>query len=268
MDANLKQLLDSKITKYDHLAISIMPKNIQTSIYVLYSFFAELESLPTLVSEPMLGEIRCQWWRDIITESRAESPLAEALLQAIDVHQWPKQTLLNMIDAKIFDLYANPMENTGSFEAYAGHTHSALLQLTANSINASAAKSFNDISGHLGVAYCVAKNLLYFKRHQSSGQSYIPSDILVKHENISHSLTEFANFGLDHYQHAQTLLKSLKKAEKKPVFSAAFPCLHAGLMLKFALKNPETLYNNPALIAPSQLQFQWQLIKANLFKSF
>lgn len=261
LDDDIKTKLSSHIAKFDHLAITLMPASVQKCTYVLYSFFAELDGLAAQVSEPMLGEIRCQWWRDVITQKQAQSPLAEALLEAIALHNWPEQSLLDLIDAKIFDLYADPMQNTASFEAYAGHTYSTLIQLTATAIDPLAAKQFPNVSGHLGVAFAVAKNLTYLKVHQSRGQIYIPEELL-ENQDVSHnqSLQAFAKLGLDHYAQAKAALND------RHLFAATLPLLRAKLILNNAQKYGDQLYQKLETISPSQLSFQWQLIKANIFK--
>lgn len=261
LDDDIKHQLSSHIAKFDHLAISLMPQNIQKSTYALYSFFAELDGLAAQVSEPMLGEIRCQWWRDVITQKQAQSPLAEALLAAIEQHNWPQKALLDLIDAKIFDLYADSMDNKASFEAYAGHTYSTLLQLTATAIDPLAAKQFANVSGHLGVAFTVAKSLTYLKVHQSRGQIFIPSDILKSIEvSDAQSLKTFTQFGLDHYKQAKQHL------DDKKLFPAVLPLIRAKLILNNANKLGDDIYKKLETISPSQLSFQWQLIKANISK--
>lgn len=258
---DIKFQLSSHIAKFDHLAISLMPAKVQKSIYVLYSFFAELDGLAAQVSEPMLGEIRCQWWRDVINQKQAQSPLAEALLVAIDLNGWPESALLEMIDAKIFDLYADPMQNTASFEAYAGHTYSALVQLTASAIDPIAAKQFANVSGHLGVAFAVAKNLTYLKVHQSRGQIYLPTEMLVNQQvSDNKSLQAFASLGLTHYSKAKSALND------KQLFAATLPLLRSKLILNNAQNYGDQLYKKLETISPSQLSFQWQLVKANIFK--
>lgn len=261
LDDDIKIQLSSHIAKFDHLAITLMPAKVQTSIYVLYSFFAELDGLATQVSEPMLGEIRCQWWRDVISQKQAQSPLAEALLKAIAQNNWPEQALLDLIDAKIFDLYADPMQNTASFEAYAGHTYSTLLQLTATAIDPLAAKQFANVSGHLGVAFTVAKSLTYLKVHQSRGQIYLPEE-LVKNQDVTNnqSLQSFVALGLEHYGQAKSAFTD------KQLFAATLPMLRAKLILNNAQKYGDQLYQKLETISPNQLGFQWQLIKSNIFK--
>ena len=279
MNDQLKQQLGSHIAKFDHLAITLMPQDVQLSIYVLCSFFAELDVIPATVSEPMLGEIRYQWWRDVINEKNAQSPLAEKLLEAMQTHNWAEKPLLDMIDAKIFDLYANPMETKTQFEAYAGHTYSTLLQLTANSIAPATAKLFSDVSGHLGVAFCVAKYLTYLKVHQSRGQVFIPQDILSQHAlstddfiaaqnlaSINACLQAFAAYGQDHYQQAKSHLNKLDSKAKSALFPTLLPSIRSKLILSNAKKHENALFQKLETISPSQLSFQWQLVKANLFK--
>ncbi|MCJ8322509.1 MAG: squalene/phytoene synthase family protein [Rhizobiales bacterium] len=259
LDDNLKAELGSRIHKFDHIAISLMPQNVQKSIFVLYSFFAELDGLAAQVSEPMLGEIRCQWWRDVISQQQAQSPLAEALLTAINAHNWPQQALLDIIEAKIFDLYANPMASTADFEGYAGHTYATLIQLTALAINPQAAKDFADVSGHLGVAFAVAKSVLHLKIHKSRGQVFMPQDIATTQDKATEQ--DFVNYGLNHYNLAK------KHLHKSPVFSAVLPAIRAKLMLTSAQKLAGDLYPKLESIAPKQLKFQWQLLTANITKN-
>lgn len=279
MDDNLKQTLDSHIAKFDHLAISLMPQHAQKHIFILYSFFAELDGLAAQVSEPMLGEIRCQWWREIITNQTAQSPLSQSLLETIEENAIPTDILLNMIDAKIFDLYANPMETKASFEAYAGQTYSALLQLSANIISPQNSKLFTDISGHLGVAFGVSKSISYLKVHQSRGQIFIPNDFLFE-LNISNDdflsannlpamnqvITAFAKYGHTHYLDAKKHLNNLDKPTKNKMISVLYPMLRSQLVLNNTIANQINIYKNIENIFPSQLSFQWQLIKANLLK--
>ena len=43
-------------------------KTTRERLLLLYAFHYELAKVPELVSEPMIGAIRYQWWRDAITE--------------------------------------------------------------------------------------------------------------------------------------------------------------------------------------------------------
>jgi len=44
----------------------VSPEN-RADLWALYAFNAEIARIPGSVSEPMLGRIKVQWWRDVIT---------------------------------------------------------------------------------------------------------------------------------------------------------------------------------------------------------
>ena len=54
------------------------------ALIALYAFAAEVRRIPSSVSEPPLGEIRLQWWRDALGEiTRADEPRAHPLVAEI-----------------------------------------------------------------------------------------------------------------------------------------------------------------------------------------
>src|SRR5690606_19206502 len=105
---------------------------------------AETAAIRDRVSQPLPGEIRLQWWRDVISAGSAEAgaghPVAEALLRAIERHKLPRQAFLNYLDARIFDLYDDPMPTRGDLEGYCGETAAAIIQLSSIVLDADAAR--------------------------------------------------------------------------------------------------------------------------------
>ncbi len=60
---------------------------VRHALHALYAFQIELRRIPSAVSEPPLGEIRLQWWREALEEIRAgkpprSHPVVEAMAQA------------------------------------------------------------------------------------------------------------------------------------------------------------------------------------------
>ena len=71
-----------------------------------------------IVSEPLLGEIRFQWWRDAFDgagDAKA-NPVAAALLDTIARFDLPKAPLLELISARGRDLYGDPMQSVEALE--------------------------------------------------------------------------------------------------------------------------------------------------------
>ena len=66
-----------------------------------------------LAREPMPGEIRLQWWRDALFGAgpgeAAAHPVAAALRDVVVRYRLPPAALADLIDARAFDLYDEPM---------------------------------------------------------------------------------------------------------------------------------------------------------------
>ena len=107
------------------------PEDRRAALYALYAFSLEIARVRALVSEPLPGEVRLQWWRDVLEgqaggETQAH-PVAAALLDTIKRYRLPAAPLTALIDARIFDLYDDPMPSLRDLEGYAGETASAVI---------------------------------------------------------------------------------------------------------------------------------------------
>ncbi|MFN0263582.1 phytoene/squalene synthase family protein [Tepidamorphus sp. 3E244] len=167
------------------LSILFSPAEKRPHLYALHAFSAEITNVRDKVSEPMPGEIRLQWWMDVVRGERASeaasNPIAHALTETMARFSLPAKALVDMIDARIFDLYDDPMPTLGDFVGYAGETSSALMQMSAIILNDGEAPNTADIAGHGGVACTMARVLCNLPKHIAHGQLYIPLDMLNAH---------------------------------------------------------------------------------------
>ncbi|HEY6630241.1 MAG TPA: phytoene/squalene synthase family protein [Rhizobiaceae bacterium] len=166
-----------------YVAALYAPEDRRADLVALYAFDAEISGIRERVSQPLPGEIRLQWWRDVIAAPDAAAgaghPLAEALLAAMERRNLPREALLNYLDAKIFDLYDDPMPTRGDLEGYCGETTATVLQLSAIVMDAEAASRSADLAGHGGCAQAVIGLLRLLPLHRRRGQCYVPRDILA-----------------------------------------------------------------------------------------
>lgn len=180
-DQSLSALRASDRDRY--LACLLSPPDKRGPLSALYAFNAEIARIRDLVREPLPGEIRLQWWRDVLDDRTGAGanghPLAEALLASIKAHDLPVQVFQDMIDARVFDLYNDPMESRSSLEGYAGETASALIQLASLVLDPLNAPQSAIAAGHAGVAQTVAGMLLLLPQHRRRGQVYFPADLLA-----------------------------------------------------------------------------------------
>lgn len=156
----------------------------QRHLHALYAFHLETMRVRDLVSQPLPGEIRLQWWRDRIAdegdiaEAAQGSPVATALIDTIRTFELPADAFERYLEARIFDLYNDPMPSRGDFEAYAGETASALVVFAAMVLDRAAAPRVAELAGHAGVAQEAVQVLGRARRDAARNAIYLPADML------------------------------------------------------------------------------------------
>lgn len=138
-----------------YLASLFAPDHARGKLQALYAFNTEITRIPTLVSEPQLGEIRQQWWIDTLDTGASGHPVAEALIAA----RFPIAPLQQLVTAHAFDLYDDVMPDVAALELYLGETSSVLIQLAALALDPEAAPKAAEAAGLAGVAYGLARLL-------------------------------------------------------------------------------------------------------------
>jgi len=165
------------------LASLFVPREPRRHIHALYAFSLEIARVREIVSEPLLGEIRLQWWRDALEgagEAKA-NPVAAALHDTIVRFDLPKAPLLELIVARGQDLYGDAIESVNALEAYASATCSNLLRLAALILDGAEAAASRDAALHAGIAYGITGLIRALPWHSARGQVFIPAGILQAH---------------------------------------------------------------------------------------
>ncbi|PWL18000.1 phytoene/squalene synthase family protein [Falsochrobactrum shanghaiense] len=165
-----------------YLGVLYAPEDKRGALAALYAFNAEIARIRDLIHEPLPAEVRLQWWRDLINgEARGSadaSPVAAALVDAIEKYDLPRVAFDNYCEARIFDFYDDPMPARNDLEGYCGETASILIQLASLVLDRDAALSHAEIAGHAGVAQAVTGLIRLFPIHRRRGQLYAPADML------------------------------------------------------------------------------------------
>lgn len=66
------------------LACMFAPEDLRDKIMAIFLFHNEIYDIPQIVSEPMVGKIKLQWWRDVISEIKDKKPARpHPILQAL-----------------------------------------------------------------------------------------------------------------------------------------------------------------------------------------
>jgi 15-cis-phytoene synthase len=165
------------------LAALFAPANRRAALMALYAFNVEVARVRDAIRDPMAGEVRLQWWRDAIErpgggEART-NPVASALLDTIVRFRLPIGELLELVEARSFDLYNDPMPTLTVLDAYAGKTSSAMIGLACRLLDPQA--DVAAVCAHAGRAYALAGLMRAFPLHAARGQLYLPLELLARH---------------------------------------------------------------------------------------
>ena len=220
------------------LSTLFAPDEKRPHLEALYAFNAEICRVRGAVTEPQLGLIRLQWWRDTVEglyEGQATSghPVAEALARAIAEGGLPRQALLDLVTAHEFDLFHDRMPGLTELEAYLGETHSRLIQMAAMILDRDAAPKASEAAGLYGVAQGMAL-ILGDPRHRDP---FLPEGMDVK-------------AALAHAEKRLVEAESVRPRLPKSVLPAFLP---AGLTRTY-LKRLKAAPDRPLTVSPLKRQ--------------
>jgi NADH dehydrogenase [ubiquinone] 1 alpha subcomplex assembly factor 6 len=163
------------------------------------------------VTQPMLGQIRLQWWREVIAAAYEGAPprkheVAEPLTAAIHEFGLSRVHFDRILDAREADLDDAPPATMTALEGYAEATSSSLIQVALEVLGVGDAmewdrrrlagnaptltlprkqgrefwKAAEQATLHTGIAYSLAGLLRAMPFHARTGRSYIPADVATE----------------------------------------------------------------------------------------
>ena len=203
------------------------------ALLALYAFNVEILRVREQVSQPLPGEIRMQWWTDMLAGAGhggvEGNPVAAELLLAIRNHRLPVGRLSRLIDEHQFDLYNDPMPTMAALDGYLGDTSSALFSLGAD-IAGLQSPEIEHLARHAGLAQGIAQVIAALPLDASRRQLFVPLQLLEQHgsgmeEVFAGRQTPTLRAALDRLigearAHLKTALALLENAppEVRPVF--------------------------------------------------
>lgn len=184
MDSDIDYCLQQirRLDRDRYLTVLAAPAAAAADLAVLFAFNLELALIHDSVSEPMLGQIRFQWWREAIDGITAGTPRRHAVVTALaDLMTRRKLTRTHfdrMIDARERELIDPPPVDLGALESYAADTVGSLLALAAEATGGDAA-AVAELTRAIGIAAALtgtARATLYLAQRQ---RRMIPDDIVA-----------------------------------------------------------------------------------------
>ena len=161
-----------------------VPSEQRRALLAIYAFNAEISRVREQVSQPLPGEMRLQWWTDMLAGTGhggvEGNPVAAELMLAIRSRRLPVERLSRLIDEHQFDLYNDPMPTMAALESYINDTACALFSLGAG-ICGRLSDEIEHLARHAGLAQGIAQVIGALPLDASRRQLFVPLQLLQQH---------------------------------------------------------------------------------------
>jgi phytoene synthase len=177
-----------------YVAALFAPLSARAHLLALIAFNVELARIGEQVSEPALGEIRFQWWRDALdpaargNAARGEAPrgeatgnpVADAIGTLLQTYPHLRAALERLIDARRFDVAVKIMPDWPALQTYVNDTAGAMF-VAAAGLLAEGGDGVETAARAGGLAYGVTGLMRALPVHAARGRVDLPADALLRH---------------------------------------------------------------------------------------
>ena len=213
----------------------------RADLMVLYAFNLEIARAPWVTAEPMIAQMRLQWWLDALDEiatgatvrdHEVVTPLAALVRRAA----LPGGPLRRMVEARGRDIEARPLADLPALWDYLDATAGSLTRLAAQSLGAEGAAL--DTAQRFGRAAGAAQYLRARPELIAAGR-----DLMPEAEDSAAQLIREARADL-----------ARARAERTRIPRAAAPALAAGWLSDHWLRAAEGAAPDQPLAPPSEFR--------------
>ncbi len=151
-----------------YIAALLAPRPVRNDLIAIAAFSSELLRVGDTVREPMIGQIRLQWWYDTLEAlARGDNsghPVADAAGDAMRRHQLPPELLGSLIEARMSDLETGPPAGAAVLKDYLVQSEGALIRLALRILGVEITPQIDATADQAAIAYGMARMLVRLPR--------------------------------------------------------------------------------------------------------
>jgi len=189
------------VRKDDHdrfLTAVIAPESARPGVMALYAFNAEVARVRESVSESLIGQMKLQWWRDVIGaiygggKVPQGNPVVQALESAIRTYELSRVNFEALLDARGNDMSDESPADVESLEQYADGTSASLTLLVLEVLGVRDAASIA-AGRHVGIAWALTGMLRAVLFHARANRFLLPQDLMAAQQLTAHDVQQSKN---------------------------------------------------------------------------
>lgn len=249
-DAPALSYCGQEVRKYDNdrfLTALFAPADRREALFALYAFNVEVAKTREVVSEPLLGQIRLQWWRDAVAALYGEGAMPEhgvvrALHEAVTAHGLSRAAFDALIEARDADLDDEPPATLDALERYAEATAAPLAQLALEVLGVRDAAA-QEAGRRAATGYALAGLLRAVPFHARQGRTMLPADRMGAHGATAREILDFkptpalrpvvaevAGAARRHLDQARAARRGVPKEALPALLPAVLASIHLGVL--------------------------------------
>lgn len=167
--------------RYDRermLCVMLAPEAARPALVALLAWNHEIAKVGEIVTDPMVGLIRYQWWRDALEEIYADKNMrqhavVQELAKAIKTHNLEKERFEAVITSREPDLETAPFRSQEALDGYALRTGGGILMLWLDILGIRQ-QSAHDAAQHVGAAWALVGILRSIHHQAHLGRVLLP----------------------------------------------------------------------------------------------
>jgi phytoene synthase len=204
----------------------------------LYAFNIEVSRAPWVTSEPLIAEMRLQWWLDVVADmSAGRAPRAHELTDCLRVAPDALPELQAMAQARRWDIYRDPFADEAALITYLEETYCGLIWVGARSLGAD--RNWRAAVYDYAFGGAVAAWLTAAPELEARGR--VP---LL--DGTANGVSALARQGVDRQKRGRKALRGFPK----PAAAALWPAVQGPAVLRRAMAQPGLVAADGLALAP------------------
>jgi phytoene synthase len=162
------------------LCAMFAPAQHREALFSLYAFNLEIARIRDSVTEPLIGQMRLQWWRDALFSmaqgTAPHHPVAEALSETLLNYDLTTSHLECLLESREADMTDEQPRDMASLMAYAEGTSAPLIHLSLEILGVLDTAS-HGVAKDVGVAWALTGLMRSLPMYAAVNKFFVPQDI-------------------------------------------------------------------------------------------
>lgn len=241
-----------EVRRYDNdrfLTCLFAPADRREALFAVCALNIEVAKTRQVVSEPVLGQMRLQWWRDAV-EAAYEGgsvpvhAVVQPLAEAIRAHGLTRSHFERLIDAREADLEDDPPATLDCLVNYAEVTASPLVLLALETLGVRDSAAA-EAGRHAAIAYALVGLLRALPHLARQNRVLLPADRLAAHgvrvreviegkagDRLRPVVREVADLARGHLAQARAVRRGVPRAAVPALLGAALAETYLGVLAR------------------------------------